>query len=193
MTNDGDFAAGLAHPRRRTPKVYVAKVHGGVKDEDLERWSESIAVDGRPTQPALVKRLRFAEGNTWLEIRLTEGRNRQVRRLGEAAGFPVMRLARVEFAGITAEGLRPGEWRSLSGDELATMKKAFGVPRKVRSAPTAVPDGSARRTPRGRARPAKERARKATGAAAKEPGARPRRRAASPSAGRSKKRTKRAR
>ncbi|HEX2874166.1 MAG TPA: pseudouridine synthase [Polyangiaceae bacterium] len=132
-TNDGEFAQALAHPKKHVPKVYVAKVKGAVDDEALEKFSERIVIDGRPTQPAQVKRLRFEGDKTWLEITLREGRNRQVRRLGEATGFPVMRLARISHAGVTSEDLRPGQWRPLTVDELVDLKRDYGVPKKVRA------------------------------------------------------------
>ena len=130
-TNDGEFAQGLAHPKRAVPKVYVAKVQGTVDDEALEHFGDRIEIDGRPTAPAQVKRLRFEGDKTWLEITLREGRNRQVRRLGEATGFPVMRLARISHAGVDSEHLRPGQWRELTLDELVALKRDYGVPKKV--------------------------------------------------------------
>lgn len=132
-TNDGEFAQGLAHPKREVPKVYVVKVKGTVDDDALPRFSQSIEIEGRRTQPAQVKRLRYEGDKTWLEITLREGRNRQVRKLGEFTGFPVMRLARISHAGISSEDLRPGEWRPLNVDELVQLKKDFGVPKKVRA------------------------------------------------------------
>jgi 23S rRNA pseudouridine2605 synthase len=132
-TNDGEFANALAHPRNKAKKVYVAKVQGLVHDEQLEQWRKSIEIDGRATAPAEVRRLRFEGDKTWLELTLREGRNRQVRRLGEATGSLVMRLARISHAGITAEDLRPGQWRHLSLDELIVLKRDFGVPHRVRA------------------------------------------------------------
>jgi 23S rRNA pseudouridine2605 synthase len=130
-TNDGEFAQGLAHPKKAVPKVYVAKVKGTVDDEALEHFGDRIEIDGRPTAPAQVKRLRYEGDKTWLEITLREGRNRQVRRLGEATGFPVMRLARISHAGVDSENLRPGQWRELTLDELIALKRDYGVPKKV--------------------------------------------------------------
>jgi 23S rRNA pseudouridine2605 synthase len=132
-TNDGDFANALAHPRNKAKKVYVAKVQGLVQDDQLLEWRKSIEIDGRATAPAEVRRLRFEGDKTWLELTLREGRNRQVRRLGEATGSLVMRLARISHAGVTAEDLRPGQWRHLSLDELVALKREFGVPHRVRS------------------------------------------------------------
>ena len=131
LTNDGDFASTLCHPRRGVTKEYVAKVKGRVDEPALDRWRQSIVIDGRATRPAQVEVLRQEGDKTWLRITLREGRNRQVRRLGEAAGFPVMRLARVSYAGITAEGLKPGQWRLLTVDELKQLKARFGVPRRI--------------------------------------------------------------
>jgi 23S rRNA pseudouridine2605 synthase len=138
-TNDGEFANVLMHPSRGAPKVYVAKVQGHVEDANLRNWEQSIEIDGRSTRPALVRRLRFEGDKTWLELTLREGRNRQVRRLGEATGFLVMRLARISHAGVSAEGLRPGQWRHLSVDELTALKKEFGVPKRIHPPPAAAP------------------------------------------------------
>lgn len=144
-TNDGDFAAALTHPRRHVAKVYVTKVAGELDDDAVARWREAIVIDGRATQPASVRRLRYEGGKTWLEITLAEGRNRQVRRLGEATGNPVMRLARVAHAGITSDGLRPGQWRHLTVDELTTLKAEYGVPARIH-APTLPTRPAPRRT-----------------------------------------------
>jgi 23S rRNA pseudouridine2605 synthase len=123
LTNDGDLVDALAHPRGRVPKVYVTKVAGVVDDAGLETLRKGILIEGRPTRPAKVRRLRTERGKTWLEVTLHEGKNRQVRRMGEAAGYPVMRLARTEYAGITAEDLRPGEWRPLTREELGELRQ----------------------------------------------------------------------
>jgi 23S rRNA pseudouridine2605 synthase len=131
-TNDGELLERLAHPRHHAPKEYVVKVQGVVDEGGLARLADQIVIDGRPTRPAEVRLLRVEGDKTWLTVRLREGKNRQVRRLGEHAGLPVMRLARVSHAGITAEDLRPGEWRHLTLDELKKMQREFGVPRKVR-------------------------------------------------------------
>jgi 23S rRNA pseudouridine2605 synthase len=132
-TNDGDFSNALAHPRNKAKKVYVAKVQGLVQDDQLADWRKSIEIDGRATAPAEVRRLRFEGDKTWLELTLREGRNRQVRRLGEATGSLVMRLVRISHAGVNAEDLRPGQWRHLTLDELVALKRDFGVPQRVRS------------------------------------------------------------
>jgi len=130
-TNDGELASKLTHPRHHAKKEYVAKVGGVVDERTLARLGERIVIDGRATQPAEVRLIRIEDGKSWVSVKLAEGRNRQVRRLGEHAGVPVMRLVRVAHAGITAEDLRPGEWRRLSQDELRALKQEYGVPRRI--------------------------------------------------------------
>jgi len=131
LTNDGDFSLGLLHPRKESPKVYVAQVEGVVEDRDLPRWRTSIEIDGRSTRPAEVTRLGVERGMTTLRIVLREGKNRQIHRLGEATGFPVKKLARLSFAGITDEGLEPGQFRHLTAAELLRLKRDYGVPREL--------------------------------------------------------------
>lgn len=131
LTNDGEFCDGLLHPRRDVPKTYVVKVAGEMSERDRSRWEQGVELEDGKTRPARVKILRFEGGKTWLEVTLFEGRNQQVRRMGEATGFPVMRLARISFAGIDAAGLRPGAFRDLSVTELQTLKQEYGVPRQV--------------------------------------------------------------
>ncbi len=157
-TNDGDFAQRLGHPSGSVPKEYVAKVRGVADDAALERWKESIEIEGRATKPAEVRLLRVEGDKTWLMIVLREGRNRQVRRLGDATGFPVLRLARTAQAGITTEGLRPGQWRHLTREELVELKQAYGVPKSVRtaSAPKET-EGRGQRRPAPKPRPKKAR------------------------------------
>jgi 23S rRNA pseudouridine2605 synthase len=137
-TNDGDFAEALMHPRRAVPKTYVVKVQGTMGPKDLDAWRRGVELEDGKTLPAKAKLLRHEAGETektWFELVITEGRNQQVRRMGDATGFRVMRLARVAFAGVTAAGLRPGEWRYLTRDEQAALKKEYGVPRRVVSPP----------------------------------------------------------
>ena len=138
-TNDGDFAAALLHPRQAVPKTYVVKVQGLMKDEDLERWRRGVRLEDGPTLPAKVKFLRHEEGKTWFELTITEGRNQQIRRMGDATRFRVMRLARLAFAEITSEDLPPGAWRYLTREELTVLKKAYGVPRRIVSPPAEAP------------------------------------------------------
>jgi 23S rRNA pseudouridine2605 synthase len=134
-TNDGDFADALLHPRRAVPKTYVVKVRGVMEEQDIERWRRGVDIDGEKTQPARARLLRHEGDKTWLELTITEGRNQQIRRMGDATGFHVMRLARTSFAGITSEDLPPGHWRYLTADEQTALKRDHGVPRKIAHPP----------------------------------------------------------
>jgi 23S rRNA pseudouridine2605 synthase len=138
-TNDGAFADGLLHPKMAVPKTYIVKVAGRMEPTDLEAWEQGIELDDGKTLPAEAKFIRHEEGDkTWFELTIREGRNQQIRRMGAATGFPVMRLARLEFAGVGGAGLKPGAFRHLSSDELAQLKKTYGVPRSTRATgPTA--------------------------------------------------------
>jgi 23S rRNA pseudouridine2605 synthase len=131
LTNDGEFMDALLHPKRKVPKSYVVKVRGAMGEADKKRWEDGVAIDGEKTRPADVTVIRREQGKTWLEVTLCEGKNQQIRKMGEVTGFPVMRLSRTTFAGISSEGLRPGQFRPLSLSELIELKKSFGVPRRL--------------------------------------------------------------
>jgi 23S rRNA pseudouridine2605 synthase len=134
LTNDGEFCDALLHPRRDVPKTYVVKVGGEMTERDRAGWAGGVMLDDGKTREAEVFILRREQGKTWLEVTLYEGRNQQIRRMGEATGFPVMRLARTSFAGITSDGLRPGASRPLTSDELVELRRTYGVPRRIRRA-----------------------------------------------------------
>jgi 23S rRNA pseudouridine2605 synthase len=129
LTNDGAFSDGLLHPKRAVPKTYVVKVQGVMQPKDIERWREGVQLDDGKTLAADAAFLRFEGDKTWFEITIREGRNQQIRRMGDATGFRVMRLSRVAFAGISVDGIRPGELRALTYEELVDLKKKFGVPK----------------------------------------------------------------
>jgi 23S rRNA pseudouridine2605 synthase len=159
FTNDGDFANVLSHARGNVPKVYAAKVQTRVEPGDLGPWMESIEIDGKMTRPAEVRILRQEADKTWIQVTLREGKNHQVRRLGEHAGAEVVRLSRLSHAGIGTEGLRPGQWRMLTLDELKALKQQYGVPEKVRAPAPLPPRDPAVRAPRGTASERTERGR----------------------------------
>ncbi len=144
VTNDGDFSDGLLHPKREVPKEYVVKVAGTMGFDDFIHWSKGVELEDGLTKPAKVTLLRFEGDKTWMELVIKEGRNQQIRRMGEATGFPVMRLVRSSFAGISSEGLKPGAWRHMTREELANLKNAYGVPKSL-PAPPAAAEGRAHR------------------------------------------------
>jgi 23S rRNA pseudouridine2605 synthase len=123
LTNDGALAHRLAHPRYEVEKVYVAEVEGEPDDDALRRLAEGIELDDGPTAPARVTRL----GPSRLELVLHEGRNRQVRRMLEAVGHPVVRLRRSRYAGLGPGRLKPGDWRELNRDEVRRLRRLVGL------------------------------------------------------------------
>ena len=131
VTNDGDMVDALLRPRSKVPKIYAVKFHGKLEVPELDKLRNGVVLDdGYKTQPAEAFVIREDRGNTWVQLTLTEGKNRQIRRMGEAINRRVMRLARQSFAGIDLEGLRPGEFRPLSKDELSKLKKTYLNPYK---------------------------------------------------------------
>lgn len=113
LTNDGELAHRLAHPKYEVEKVYEADVEGEPADETLRRLAEGVELEDGVTAPAEVRRV----GPSTVELSIHEGRNRQVRRMLEAVGHPVTRLHRSRYAGLTLDGLAAGEWRELTPAE----------------------------------------------------------------------------
>lgn len=124
LTNDGDLAARLTHPRHKVPKTYHVKFQGRLGTETLDRLSQGVTLeDGTQTRPlAEISVVKETQTNTWAQLTLMQGLYRQVRRMGEAVGHPVLKLIRVSFAGVTADGLRDGDWRLLRDDEVAQLR-----------------------------------------------------------------------
>jgi len=118
LTNDGELAHRLAHPRYGVEKVYEAEVEGEPSDNALERLRTGIELDDGPAAPAQARRL----GPSQVELTLHEGRKHQVKRMLAAVGHPVTRLHRSRYAGLTLEGLEPGEWRELEPGEIARLQ-----------------------------------------------------------------------
>ncbi|MCY4074115.1 MAG: pseudouridine synthase [Acidobacteria bacterium] len=139
LTNDGELAARLTHPRHGVPRVYEATVRGVPTEARLRRLAAGVPVDGRRAAPAGVRLLvnRFAKrtDESRLRIVLREGRNRQVRRMLEAIGHPVRRLRRVEMGPLRLGRLRPGAVRELAPAEVTALRQAAGktaAPRRQR-------------------------------------------------------------
>ncbi|MCL6638713.1 MAG: rRNA pseudouridine synthase [Firmicutes bacterium] len=123
LTNDGDFAYTMTHPKHQVPKKYKVRVKGMPSPASLERLASGMMLDDGPTAPAAVRLLGERDGNALLEITIFEGRNRQVRRMCEEIGHPVLRLVRERIGTVVLDGLRPGQYRPLSRRELADLKK----------------------------------------------------------------------
>ncbi len=130
LTNDGDLALRLTHPRYALAKEYHALVEGRPAPEELQRLSAGILLAGeaRPTAPARAWLLRGAEGpSAWVGLELHEGRNRQARRMLEAIGHPVIQLRRVRVGPLTLGALTPGETRELSAREVEALRRQAGL------------------------------------------------------------------
>jgi 23S rRNA pseudouridine2605 synthase len=118
LTNDGELAHRLAHPRYGVEKTYVAEVDGDPDDDALKQLRNGVELDDGRTAPARVRRL----GADRIELVLHEGRKRQVRRMLEAVGHPVRAMHRSRYATLELDDLAPGEWRELSADEVAELR-----------------------------------------------------------------------
>ena len=122
LTNDGELAHRLAHPRYEVEKVYEADVEGEPSDEALARLEQGVQLDDGPTAPARARRL----GPNTIELAIHEGRKHQVKRMLAAVGHPVTRLHRSRYAGLSVEGLGPGESRELAGAEVERLRSLYG-------------------------------------------------------------------
>jgi 23S rRNA pseudouridine2605 synthase len=126
LTNDGELAARLLHPRYRIPRTYRVKILGRLTTEALARLRRGVKIEGGMTGAAQVEVERQLEGKTWLRITIREGRRREVRRMFEALGTRVDRLMRIRFGPIELGRLRPGEWRPLEASEVEALRSAVG-------------------------------------------------------------------
>lgn len=155
LTDDGALQAHIASPRFKMPKTYLVQVEGLPTEEALEKLRSGVTLNDGPTRPAKVDRIdppdlwprhppvRFRKSvpDQWLSLTITEGRNRQVRRMTAAVGFPTLRLVRWQIGDWSLDGLAPGKWRF--ADPPVRPARPAGAPRPNRS--PAPPRG---RTPR---------------------------------------------
>lgn len=124
LTNDGELANRLTHPRYEVPKAYRVELRRPPADADLQRLAKGVELDDGPTAPAELRRL----GEREVEVVLREGRNRQVRRMAEAVGNEVVALCRVRFGPIELGDLPEGEARRLSPTEIDALREAGAAP-----------------------------------------------------------------
>jgi 23S rRNA pseudouridine2605 synthase len=123
LTNDGPLAHRLMHPRYEVDKVYEAEVKGEPGEDTLARLREGVELEDGLTAPAEAELV----GPSRVELTIHEGRKHQVKRMLEAVGYPVRRLHRKTYAGLTLDGLEPGQWRELSAGEVRRLR-APGAP-----------------------------------------------------------------
>ena len=149
LTNDGDLAARLTHPRHEVEKVYEARVKGVPDDRTLDRLARGVPIEGRRTAPAKVRASEpFVKGSgeqTIVEISIHEGRQRQVRKMFEAVGHPVVRLKRVRIGPLTDPHMPTGHWRELTPAELVNLRRDAGL-----AGPSRQPGRPAETSPRQR-------------------------------------------
>src|SRR3972149_4994789 len=126
LTNDGDFAQHLAHPRHKIPKTYSVKISGVPTEKELRKLSDGVVVFKRKTAPAQVRFDRTTGNNSWLTITLHEGKKRQITRMGEIIGHPVIKLKRIKYGFLELGNLKPGEYRSLSSQEAKRLMETTG-------------------------------------------------------------------
>lgn len=130
VTNDGELAHRLMHPRYHVTKTYDVRVEGRVSAATLRRLRDGVVLEDGPTQPAKVERMdRLHPKSTWLRIEITEGRNRQVRRMCEVVGHRTERLHRSRYAGLALGRLPAGAFRPLTRDELRRLARQVGLER----------------------------------------------------------------
>ena len=127
LTNDGQLAHRLTHPRYEVVKVYRALVKGVPSQRDLELLSRGVRLEDGHVARAEVRLLERVGGEGLLELKLHEGRKRQVKRMLKAIGHPVRRLTRLEFAGLRVDGLQVGQWRHLTEEEVEGLKASVGL------------------------------------------------------------------
>lgn len=130
LTDDGELANRLLHPSHGVEKTYVAEVRGVVAREEIRRMAAGVSIDaGRPAvaQAEVLDVNRRGEGSTVLQVRIHEGRKHVVRRVLEEVGHPVKRLVRVAFGPVRLGRLRPGSYRNLTSDEVASLYREAGL------------------------------------------------------------------
>jgi len=127
LTNDGEFAERVSHPRYELDRTYEAVVEGIPDERDLERLRKGMLIEGRRTLPARVKQLRVVSGKRGtqavLEFVIREGRNRQVRKMCDAIAHPVAKLRRTRIGNVTDSVLRPGDFRDLTAGEIRELQR----------------------------------------------------------------------
>ncbi len=148
LTNDGDLAFKVSHPRHGSVKTYSVKVRGVPEERLVDKLQRGITIDGKRTLPCEIRRLKTTgrtqeEGNSWFEVKLREGRTQQIRKMFQAVGHPVAKLKRIAIGPISDPKLMPGDWRELTKQEVKLLATVM-EPREAEGAP---PAGQAARDP----------------------------------------------
>lgn len=140
LSNDVGFADFVTSPESRIPKTYLVKANALIPDQIIEKLAGGVEMKrGDFAQPESVRRVEDRGKYTWLEVVLTEGKNREVRRMIEAVGFKVLKLVRTRIGPLTLAGLEVGKWRELTRAEIALLRKPGRAPKAAPSGPSAAP------------------------------------------------------
>ena len=125
FTNDGDLTNKLTHPKNEVDKVYIASIAGKVDESRLESLRKGVNIEGYKTSEAVVDFVKYndKQNRSIISLKIHEGRNRQIKKMFEAIGYEVIKLNRESFGGITANGLKEGQFRKLTSDEITYLKK----------------------------------------------------------------------
>ncbi len=140
ITNDGDLAYRLAHPRFGVRKVYEAWVEGSVGEDAIHALQRGVEIDPGVCVRGEARVLRCRNQESLVEIQVHEGKKRQIKRMMKAVSHPVRKLSRTHFAGLTVDGLKPGEWRELTRDEVDALYRLTGLS-AMGGTPAQIPDG----------------------------------------------------
>ena len=125
ITNDGELANQLTHPRYQHEKEYLVQVSHEPNQQQLEALRKGIVLpDGKKTSPAIILILKRNSAGHWLKIILHEGHKRQIREMGSSVGLPVLRIIRIRIGGLELKDLQPGRWRNLDQEEIKNLKSA---------------------------------------------------------------------
>ncbi|GBE40324.1 ribosomal large subunit pseudouridine synthase B [bacterium BMS3Bbin09] len=136
LTNDGELANAIMHPKKKIPKTYKVKINGFLVDKEKQTLENGIRLDDGMTKPAKVQIIKSLKANSWISITIHEGKNRQVRRMMDRIGHSAIKLIRTKIGCLTLGTLKPGEYRYLTDEEVGALKKEVktGVsPKKPKS------------------------------------------------------------
>jgi 23S rRNA pseudouridine2605 synthase len=123
LTNDGELANSLLHPKHKVPKTYRVKVDGILEDRDVSRLERGVKLEEGMTAPVKIKKIKKTERNSWIEIIMYEGKKRQIRRMLERVGYSVIKLRRIRVNGLLLGTLPPGKYRYLTKEEIKMLRK----------------------------------------------------------------------
>jgi 23S rRNA pseudouridine2605 synthase len=135
LTNDGEWANRLMHPRHEIEKEYHVRVRGKVIDQQLKRMAEGVELEDGMTAPAEVHLIKSGDVNDWISVAIHEGRNRQVRRMCEAVSLSVVRLKRIRYGSLMLGTLRAGQFRYLTDAEVRQLADIPAVPESEKRTP----------------------------------------------------------